>query len=143
GAIGYRTIIVQGRRINCSSRLEVIDLSQPHQPVLRTTYPLASPRGLSVLGERLFVADEYQGVVVVDLADPVTPSLVGAWPVPGVKDMVLSDFDLYAMSGSEIKTFYVGPLYDRGKNAKEGFQKVEGIQTVVRSSPTVVNQRYL
>jgi hypothetical protein len=131
GTIGYRTIIVEGRRINCTSRLEVIDLSQPHQPVLRTTYPITRPRGLAVLGERLFVADEYQGVITFDIADPVNPAPVGTWPMQGVKDLVLSDFDLYAMTGGEIQTFYVGPLYEREVRAQEGWKKIEGHSTVI------------
>lgn len=141
GSIGYRTIIVEGRRINCTSRLEVLDLSQPHQPMLRATYPIQQPRGLSVLGDRLFVADEYQGVLVFDIGDKINPSVVGTWSMSGVKDLVLSDFDLYAMSGSEIKTFYVGPLYERGLNAAKAFEKIEGIQTVVSVSKALVQDR--
>ncbi len=141
GSIGYRTIIVQGRRINCTSRLEVLDLSQPHQPMLRATYPIQNPRGLSVLGDRLFVADEYQGVLVFDIGDKINPSVVGTWAMPGVKDIVLSDFDLYAMSGSEIKTFYVGPLYERGLKAAKGFERIEGVQTVVSVSKALVQDR--
>jgi hypothetical protein len=135
GSIGYRTIIVEGRRINCTSRLEVIDLSQPHQPVLRNTHALSRPRGLAVLGERLFVADEQEGVAVFDLTDPVVPVRVGTWSMVGVKDLVLSDFDLYAMTGDEIQTFYVGPLYQRGVRAHEVVRKVEGYRTVVRKTP--------
>ncbi|MFU8802557.1 MAG: hypothetical protein ACNA8W_01995, partial [Bradymonadaceae bacterium] len=131
GTVGYRTIIVEGRRINCTSRLEVIDLSQPHKPVLRATYPIQRPRGLAVLGERLFVADEYQGVVLFDITDPVSPVAVGTWPMQGVKDLVLSDFDLYAMTGGEIQTFYVGPLFEREVNAGDAWRRIEGHKTVM------------
>lgn len=137
GGIGYRTIIVAGRRIGCTSRLEVIDLSQPHQPVLRTTHAVGRPRGLAVLGDRLFVADEHAGVMVFDITDPVTPAVVGTWAMSGVKDLVLSDFDLFAMSGHEIQTFDVAPLYERGVQAKLAWEKIEGIRTVMRASKVV------
>lgn len=133
GSLGYRTIIVAGgRRGTCVSRLEVIDLSHPHQPVLRTTVPIDSPRGLAVLGTRLFVADEREGIVLFDLADPVNPARVGTWKMPGVKDMVLSDFDLYAMSADEIQTFYVGELFQGGTDLAKAREEVVGTPTVVR-----------
>jgi hypothetical protein len=136
GTVGYRTIIVEGRRINCTSRLEVIDLSQPHQPVLRTTHPLSRPRGLAVLGERLFVADEDTGVTLFDIADPVSPVQVGTWRLSGVKDLVMSDFDLYALTGEDLFTFYMGPLYQRGADARTSWHKIEGHKTVMRGQTT-------
>ncbi len=141
GAVGYRTIIVKDNQSSCSSRLEVLDLSQPHKPRLRATYPLRRPRGLSVLGDRLFVSAERKGVVVFDIRNPIKPKIVGTWRLAGVKDLVLSDFDLYAMSGTEIRTFYVGPLYERGNKAADAFKKIEGIQTVVSVSKVVVSER--
>jgi len=131
GSIGYRTIIVHGRRINCTSRLEVIDLSRPHQPILRHTVPLSQPRGLAVMGRRLYIADQgFGGVKIFDITDEVIPEEIGMWGMPGVKDLVLSDFDLYAMSGSEVQTFFVGPLYQ--KNSTADVSVVKGITTVKR-----------
>jgi len=131
GSIGYRTIIVRGRRINCTSRLEVIDLSRPHQPILRHTVPLSQPRGLAVMGKRLYIADQgFGGVKIFDITDEVIPEEIGMWGMPGVKDLVLSDFDLYAMSGSEVQTFFVGPLYQ--KNSTADVSVVKGITTVKR-----------
>lgn len=129
GSVGYRTIIVQGRRINCTSRLEVIDLSRPHQPMLRNTYPIGMPRGLAVMGDHLFVADQNTGIKIFDISDDVNPKEIWTLPMGGVKDLVLSDFDLYAMSGNEIRTFFVGPLYLKNA-AKDAAQRIEGPVTV-------------
>ncbi|MBA2661670.1 MAG: hypothetical protein H0U74_05205 [Bradymonadaceae bacterium] len=141
GSIAYRTIIIDNPRNRCTSRLEVIDLSQAHQPVLRTTYPIARPRGLAVLGERLFVADEANGVRVFDITDPVTPTLAATWHVRGVKDLVLSDFDLYAMSSTEVQTFFVGPLYQRGAIAEQVAPRIEAHVTVISGQPTPKRSR--
>ncbi len=128
GSIAYRTIIVDQPWSTCSSRLEVIDLSQPHQPTLRTTESIARPRGLAVMDHRLFVADESHGVRVFDITDPVSPKHATTWRLPNVKDLVLSDFDLYAMTPNRIETYYVGPLYG-GQTPDE---EIVGRTTVVK-----------
>ncbi len=133
GHIGYRTIISENRGPRCPSRLEVLDLSQPHQPVLRTTIPMAKPRGLAGLSRLLYVADENNGVVLFDLVDPVNPRRIGEWRMYGVKDLVLSDFDLYAMSGDEIQTFYVGGLYRQHVDVAKAHEQVVGVKTVKRT----------
>ena len=132
GTIAYRTIIVDQPRSMCSSRLEVIDLSQPHQPTLRSTTPITRPRGLAVLGDSLFVADESRGVIVFDITDPVNPTTAGTWKLPGVKDLVVSGFDLYAMTPDQVQTYYIGSLYEPGVNAREVVGNLNGFQTIIR-----------
>ena len=132
GSVAYRTIIVDQPMSACSSRLEVIELSQPHQPVLRTTRALGRPRGLAVLGERLFIADEQRGLHVFDLTDAVNPSQVGTFQLPAVMDLIISGFDLYALTPGKVETYYVGPLFERGLNAGTGFERVKGVTTVER-----------
>ncbi len=129
GSIGYRTIIVTDPRSSCTSRLEVIDLSRPHQPKLLTTRPAITPRGLAVLGDHLFVADQNSGIKIFDINNPINPSEIWTLPMFGVKDLVLSDFDLYAMSDNEIRTFFVGPLYKKDAR-KDAAQKITGPATV-------------
>ncbi len=130
GSIAYRTIIVDRPTRMCSSMLEVIELSQPHQPVVRSTHRLARPRGLAVLGERLFVADETRGIHVFDLADAVNPRETGVLPLRRVKDLVLSGFDLYALTPDRIETYWAGPLFETDMPAKEALGRVEGFTTV-------------
>ncbi len=130
GAIAYRTIIVDHPRSTCNSRLEVIDLSQPHHPQLRTTRNIDRPRGLAVLGHRLFVADEHHGVRLFDITDPVAPAESATWQLPGVKDLVLSDFDLYAMTDDQISTYFVAPLYKNGAPIAPVADGIKGVTTV-------------
>ncbi|TXD33916.1 hypothetical protein FRC98_20040 [Lujinxingia vulgaris] len=134
GTVAYRTIIVDQPRSRCTSRLEVIDLSQPHSPTLRTTLPISRPRGLAVLGERLFVADEHHGVQIFDLSDPVAPSYAATWQIYGVKDLVVSDFDLFALSPNEVQTFDLAPLYQRDIDLQKVASETRGHLTVVRAS---------
>lgn len=132
GTIAYRTIIVDHPRSMCTSRLEIIDLSQPHQPTLRSTTPITRPRGLAVLGDSLFVADESRGVIVFDITDPVNPTTAGTWKLPGVKDLVVSGFDLYAMTPNQVQTYYIGSLFEPGINPREVVGNLNGFQTIVR-----------
>jgi hypothetical protein len=132
GSMAYRTIIVDQWGSMCSSRLEVIDLSQPHQPVVRSTTNIDRPRGLAVLGERLFVANENRGVEVFDITDPTRPVNAGTLALDGVKDLVLSGFDLFAMTGEEVKIFYVAPLYEEDHRLARALQELFGITAVTR-----------
>ena len=132
GSIAYRTVIIDTPRSMCTSRLEIIDLSQPHQPMLRNTHAIQRPRGLAVLGEALFVADEYQGIQVFDLADPISPRHATTWPLRGVKDLVVSDFDLYAMSSDQVQTFYIAPLFQRDASLTAVAKTIEGVLTILR-----------
>lgn len=132
GSIAYRTIIIDQPRSMCSSRLEIIDLSQPHRPLLRDVRNLQRPRGLAILGRALFIADESRGIVVFDLSDPVAPQETTTLPLRGVKDLVINGFDLFAMSSHEIQTFYIGDLFVRGSNFREIARTMEGYTTVLR-----------
>jgi hypothetical protein len=127
GSLAYRTIIGHG---GCVSRLEVIELAQPHQPLLRATRNMSRPRGLFVLGERLFVADERSGIHVFDLTDAVSPVPAGVLRLNGVQDVVLSGFDLHALTPSRIETYFVGPLFERAVPASAGLERVKGFTTV-------------
>ena len=131
GSVAYRTIIVDQPRSMCSSRMEIIELSQPHQPMVRSQIPLQRPRGMAVLGERLFLADEREGVHFFDITDGVNPRLVATWAQRGVMDLVISGFDLYALSPDRVVTRYLGPLYGPHRNLQQAADQVDAITTVV------------
>lgn len=132
GSIAYRTIIIDQPRSTCSSRLEIIDLSQPHRPLLRDTRSLQRPRGLAILGQALFVADEAAGIHVFELSDPVAPTQVHTVDLHGIKDLVINGFDLFAMSGTQVQTFYIGDLFVRGTSFRDVARRLEGYITVLR-----------
>lgn len=121
GSFAYRTIIVDpNNRARCQhSQLETIDLSQPHQPRLINTHRLEGPRGLAILHGYLFVADENIGIRLFSLANLRQPRLLATFELPRVKDLVISDFDLYALTPNEIQTFYIAPLYEENTTAAE------------------------
>lgn len=136
GGIAYRTIIVSAPRSVCRSRLEVIDLTQPHQPIMRNTVTLSRPRGLAVFGGALFIADEHTGLQLYSLADPTSPALANTWSLPGVSDIVLSGYDLYAMSAREIVTMSIAPLFEVGARMGEIIKELDLRTTVVTTGST-------
>ena len=76
-------------------KLQVYDLSNPAQPVYRSTY--STPGGalrLALDGNRAYVADGAPGMLVVGLADPAAPRVVGSHrPSDPVRDVAV-DGDL-------------------------------------------------
>ncbi len=132
GSTAYRTVIIEDRRTRCTSRLEVIDLKKPHEPQLKTTERIQRPRGLAVLGDRLFVADEPEGVRMYDITERSAPKHRHTWQMPGVKDLVISDFDLYAMTPDQVSAFYVAPLFEKGVDPARAADDITGQPAVVR-----------
>jgi hypothetical protein len=49
--------------------LDIYDITNPAQPILKNTFQLSGPMGLGIDGDRLFVCD--RGLKVFDLSDPV------------------------------------------------------------------------
>lgn len=73
-------VVVQGNRAYVTLRsgsfcnrganaLEIIDISNPHAPVLIKNYPMSAPHGLGVDGSLLFVCEGEFGFKVFDLTD--------------------------------------------------------------------------
>ena len=51
-----------------TNSLDIINIKDLYQPMLIKTYPMKNPKGLGLLGNRLFVCDE--GVKVYDITNP-------------------------------------------------------------------------
>lgn len=73
-------VIVQGDRAYVTLRsgsscnrgtnaLEIIDISDPYQPVLISTHPMSSPRGLAIDNKRLFLCEGEYGLKVFDVTN--------------------------------------------------------------------------
>jgi hypothetical protein len=77
---GDRAYITLSTGSNCGGQavnaLQIIDISDPFAPVLIKEYPIASPRGLAVNGNLLFVAQADEGVSVFDISDELNISVV-------------------------------------------------------------------
>lgn len=130
GSIAYRTIQASG---TCNSMLEVIDMSMPHQPVLRSQITLSQPKGLATLGNLLFIADEAVGVRVFGLDDPANPADRGTLSMTRPKDLVISGFDMYTLSDSEVRATFLGEFYQRGQTLTSSRVSSTENHLVVRS----------
>jgi hypothetical protein len=73
-------VVVQGNRAYVTLRsgnrcnrgnnaLEIIDITNPHQPRLVANYPMLSPHGLGVSGNTLFLCEGKHGLKVFDISD--------------------------------------------------------------------------
>ncbi len=88
-------------------RVHVIDVSDPARPVETTSFRVVDdgftiPLGLAVLGERLYVADQEQGIAEVDISDPDVPAVLRVVPRGGVTDLVVAGDRLYYLANSFI-----------------------------------------
>lgn len=54
-----------------ADQLDIVDISNPQNPIQITSYPMSEPRGLGLDGTILFVCDGSQGVKVLDVRDPL------------------------------------------------------------------------
>jgi hypothetical protein len=64
---------------NTSNVLNIYDISNLRNPVLKVTEALNFPKGLGVDGNRLFVCDARSGVKVYDVSDPLHPLWIDDW----------------------------------------------------------------
>ena len=80
---------------NCgpaANELQVINVEDPTSPVLKKTYPMNSPSGLSKDGDLLLVCDGSAGLKAFNSADPANLRLIKT-----IGDMVT--YDVIAMNG--------------------------------------------
>jgi hypothetical protein len=63
------------------SVFDVIDVRDPHNPVLRgtceTPWTYGEPEAMDIVGGLVFMSHAYQGLVVVDVRDPSNPAVIG------------------------------------------------------------------
>lgn len=73
-------VVVQGKRAYVtlksgsmcnlgSNALEIIDITDPYNPVLITNYPMSSPGGLGIYGDCLFVCEAEHGLKWLNVKD--------------------------------------------------------------------------
>ena len=67
GNYAYSTLRAGNRCGQSFNQLDVIDISNINNPVLVTSYPLTSPRGLAIQNDCLYVCDD--GIKVLDISD--------------------------------------------------------------------------
>jgi DNA-binding beta-propeller fold protein YncE len=57
--------------------LEIIDISNPSNPVFKGNYDIYSGRDVQIVGNYAYVADDLSGLQIIDISNPAAPSLKG------------------------------------------------------------------
>lgn len=117
-------------------RMEVIDLEDPANPTLIQNISLSSPMGVALLGDVLYIADIWEGVLVYDVRDPRAPRRLGVMESEQPKDLIIDGFDLYTLSETQIGVHYIAPLYE-AQVASEALQL--RVDDLVGYTPVRVN----
>ena len=91
--------------VDLDGRVHVIDVSTPATPTivaaLRTVPEgeFSNPVGIDATADRLYVADQEQGIVIFDLATPSQPALLDTVASGGVTDVQVVGDRLYYVAG--------------------------------------------
>ncbi len=73
GQFAYVTLRSEGNASRCqgwTNQLDVLDISNPRNPMLVRTYQMTKPAGLGIDGDKLFVCDGDAGLKVYDANNP-------------------------------------------------------------------------
>lgn len=118
-------VVVQGDRayltlstgLPCGARainaLEIIDISDPQAPFLIKQYPMTSPRGIGVDGDRLFVAEGDNGFKMFDISDEMNIKVLKTSSVPAMD--VIAGSGLLTVTGNDGISQYQYSLTDAEK----------------------------
>ena len=73
------------------NHLEIINIKDPQQQVMLTSYSLNSPYGLGVDGDLLFVCEGESGLTVLNVKDPMNVKLVKRYAEDDAYDVIPND----------------------------------------------------
>ncbi len=126
---GDRAFVAE--RIDLDGRVHVLDVSDPARPIETAVFVLADgtptqPRGMTALGDRLFVADFEQGVAEVDISCPDDPTPLGLVPMGGVVDLEVVGTRLYYIGQSFLGGMSAGALDLEAELADLGLVELVG-----------------
>jgi hypothetical protein len=62
--------------------LEIIDISNPSNPVFKGNYDTANALGIQVVGNYAYVADGDSGLQIINISNPFAPTLTGSYDTP-------------------------------------------------------------
>jgi hypothetical protein len=107
GPAGFRSMDVSGDYLYIGSYngegVHIVDISSPMAPSIGSAVAVTSDvEGVTVVGDRLYVAANDGGVIVYDLTDPSAPVYTGEYATTGNAKMVAADGNtIYVAAGSE------------------------------------------
>ncbi|MEO0068796.1 MAG: T9SS type A sorting domain-containing protein [candidate division WOR-3 bacterium] len=102
-----RKIVVSDGRLYsaCERGLDIFDISQPESIALLGRYNTPGiANGVAVKDTLVFVADRFNGILVLSVADPHNPRLLNSVSLPTVVDVTVKDSFLFA--GGEAVMIY-------------------------------------
>jgi len=101
-----------------SGGLYIFDISDPWAPVQLVFWDWVEPQSVAVESGYAYLADGYNGLVVVDVSDPMAPNLVGSFHMPEItQDVAVGSGLVVATHGEAGTTIHYqigGPLFADG-----------------------------
>jgi hypothetical protein len=104
----YSDLAISGRYLyalqDFPTRLVILDASQPPTVSVTSVYTLPTfGRAVAVSGSTAYVADGTAGLRILDVSNPVLPTEIGAFSLPGwsANDVVVSGTYAYVAAGTE------------------------------------------
>jgi Ca2+-binding RTX toxin-like protein len=83
--------------------LEIIDISDPSNPVFKGNYDIYDGQDIQIVGNYAYVADGSSGLTIIDISNPTTPILKGTYDIYGyAQDLQIEGTDLVNSSISYI-----------------------------------------
>ncbi len=99
--------------------LQIINVTDPANPKLVGSFSdLADrfilPSGISVVGHYAYIADEESGLYVIDVTDPVAPTVAGRYYTPTPRNVTICGRYAYVLACSKVQPALVPPELVRG-----------------------------
>ena len=121
--------------------LEIIDLSDPHEPVVRQNVPTAGHvRGVVARNDRAFVANGYTGLRVLDeVANGRDPGIGKSVAVIGGGNAAMDAARVSRRLGAEVTILYRRRIEDMPADPEEIHEaQAEGVRIVIQAIPVEV-----
>ncbi|MES1225609.1 MAG: hypothetical protein ABUT20_59570, partial [Bacteroidota bacterium] len=84
----YITLRTGSGCLGFDNDLEIVDITNLSAPVLKKTYPMTNPHGLSKDGNLLFICDGEDGLKIFNAANPLSISLLKKLSIPDATDVI-------------------------------------------------------
>jgi len=92
--LAFVTLRTYGCRPTNTNQLEIINIKNPQQPFMVSSYSLNSPYGLGVDGDLLFVCEGASGLTVLNVKDPMNVQLIKRYDEDDAYDVIPNDGNL-------------------------------------------------